>query len=46
MSGDAPGIASGVSRRGDLQLLDDEVAVHGVAQQPAQGVEARRRSPG
>ena len=40
VSDDAPGIASGVGRRGELELLDDEVAVHGVAQQPAQGMEA------
>jgi hypothetical protein len=31
ISDDAPWIASGVGRRGQLELLDDEVAVHGVA---------------
>jgi hypothetical protein len=40
VSDDPRGIASGVGRGGQLKLLDDEVAVHGVAQQPAQGVEA------
>ena len=40
VSDDAPGIAFGVGRRGELELLDDEVAVRGVTQQPAQGMEA------
>src|SRR5688500_4080320 len=39
VSDDSPGIAFGVSRRGELELLDDEVAVRGVTQQPAQGME-------
>jgi len=40
VSDDAPGIAFGVGRRGELELLDDEVAVRGVTQQPVQGMEA------
>ena len=40
VSDDPLGIAFGVSRRGELELLDDEVAVRGVTHQPAQGVEA------
>jgi hypothetical protein len=40
VSDDARGIAFGVGRRGELELLDDEVAVRGVTQQPAQGMEA------
>jgi hypothetical protein len=41
VSDDAPGIAFGVGRRGELELLDDEVAVRGVTQQPAQGWKPR-----
>jgi hypothetical protein len=38
VSDDAPGIASGVGRCGHLELLDEQTAVRGVAEKPAQGV--------
>jgi len=40
VSDDAPGIASGIGRCGQPKLLDDEVAVRGMAEQTAQDVEA------